>query len=202
MGRPPKLSRDAVIDAAERIVERDGINALTMRAVGVELGASTMAVYRYVNQKDELLVLLLDRAARQIKRPPLPHDPRKRLGVLCRLLYEELDPRPWAVRVLASGNLLGPSVLWLIEDIVASFVACGLAPSSAYRAYRVVWHFIVGELTVKHNLREAAADRPFERVLRGLDPAEFPTLAAVNRAEQRTADTFEPGLEALLNGLV
>lgn len=188
-----------MVAAAELIVERDGIEALTMRAVGAELGSSTMAVYRHVSGKDELLVLLLDRAARRIRVPELPEEPRARLSVLCRLLHDELAERPWAVRVLASGGLIGPSVLWLIEDVTASFAALGLDATAAYRAYLVVWHFIVGELTVRQNRRDQPSDRPVERIIRELDPAEFPTLTAADR--QRPMDTFGPGLEALLDGL-
>ncbi|EQD85306.1 TetR family transcriptional regulator [Saccharopolyspora erythraea D] len=196
-GRPPKLTRDAVVGAAEEIVRRDGVDALTMRSVAVALGASPMSLYRHVGGKDELLVLLLDRAARQIVAPDLPADPRERLTALCTLLHDELVPRPWAVRVLAAGNLVGPSVLWLIEDITASFAACGLDPDAAYDAYRVVWRFVVGELVVRQSARTEPAQS--RQVLGEVDASRYPALAAV--AHPRTTETFGPGLEALLDGL-
>jgi AcrR family transcriptional regulator len=58
VGRPPRLSRDAVADAAEAIIEREGVDALTMRRLARELDSSTMAVYRHVRDRDDLLVLL------------------------------------------------------------------------------------------------------------------------------------------------
>src|SRR6267143_6479832 len=87
-GRPPRLSR--------------------------ELGSSTMALYRHVRDRDELLLLLLDRAAAKLPRPRLPRDPRQRLLVLFKFLYDGLDRSPWVVRVLVNGDLMAPSVLWLI----------------------------------------------------------------------------------------
>lgn len=203
-GRPAKLSREAVVDAAQAVVDREGVDGLTMRAVGAEIGAPAMSLYRHVSSKDELLVLLLDRAARQVRRPELPRDPRQRLTVLCRLLHDELALRPWAVRVLASGKLIGPSVLWLIEEVTAGFRECGLDASSAYRAYRVVWRYIVGELTVPVSGTAAGAERTQSAaVLDDLDPARFPSLAEARRGLDGSAPeaTFEPGLAALLDGL-
>ena len=200
-GRPAKLSREAVVDAAQAVIDREGVDGLTMRAVGAEVGAPAMSLYRHVGGKDELLVLLLDRAAAQVPRPQLPDEPRERLAVLCRLLHDELAVRPWAVRVLASGNLIGPSVLWLIEEITAGFRGCGLDTSSAYRAYRVVWRFVVGELTVAAS--SGAQRSQSAEVLDDLDPERFPSLAAAREelGGHAPAGTFEPGLAALLDGL-
>ena len=47
-GRPARLSRESVVDAAEAIVSQEGIDALTMRRLASELGSSPMALYRHV----------------------------------------------------------------------------------------------------------------------------------------------------------
>ena len=78
-GRPPRLSRPAIVAAAQAVVERDGVEALTMRRVAEELGASPMALYRHVRGKDELLVLLLDELAAALARPDMPAEPRERV---------------------------------------------------------------------------------------------------------------------------
>jgi hypothetical protein len=118
-------------------------------------------------------------------------------------LYEH----PWIVDVLAGGDLIAPSILWLLEEIVAAFVACGLSPAQATDAYRAVWQFTVGELSVRRGLdRMATLDRPpfVLQVLRTVDPAAFPALASVagEWASARARDTYEPGLSALLDGLL
>jgi hypothetical protein len=57
-GRPARLSREMVVAAAEEVVRREGVDALTMRRVARELGSSTMALYRHVRDRDELLAEL------------------------------------------------------------------------------------------------------------------------------------------------
>jgi len=204
-GRPARLSREAVVAAAEAVVERDGIDALTMRRVARELRSSPMALYRHVRDKDELLVLLLDRLAERLPRPPLPTDPRERLMTLWRLLYDGLDQSPWVVEVLVKGHLMARSVLWVMEEILAAYVAAGLSHSGAAAAYRTAWQYTVGALTIRHGLaRTMASGRPRLQLslLEGVDPAALPTLGAVARSgcwSSRLED-YDEGLAALVRG--
>ncbi len=207
VGRPPRLSRDAVVAAARTIVERDGIDALSMRRVALELGSSPMAIYRHVRDKDQLLVLLLDRLAAELPRPRLPREPRARLARACRAMRDGLAAHPWVVDVLAEGDLIAPSILWLMEEIVAGFVACGLSYAEAADGYRAVWQFTVGELIVRRGVdRVATLGRPpfVLEVLRGVGRREFPTLAALAPywAPARGKDSYDIGLTALLDGLI
>ena len=193
--------------AAEQIVARGGIDALTMRSVARELHSSPMALYRHVRDKDELLVLLLDRLAERLPRPPLPADPRQRLMTLWRLLYDGLDQSPWVVEVLVKGHLMARSVLWVMEEILAAFVAAGLTHEEAAGAYRIAWQFTVGALTIRHGLaRTAASGRPrFQlSVLEGVDPAALPAMGAVARSGywSRQQDDYGQGMAALLDGLL
>ncbi|HXM56937.1 MAG TPA: TetR/AcrR family transcriptional regulator C-terminal domain-containing protein [Candidatus Dormibacteraeota bacterium] len=204
-GRPARLSWEAVVTAAEAIVARDGIEALTMRRVARELRSSPMAIYRHVRDKDELLVLLLDRLVEQLPRPPLPEDPRARLVVLWRLLHDGLDRDPWVVEVLVKGHLMARSVLWVMEEILVAFVAAGLSHREAAAAYRTTWQFTVGALTIRHGLaRTEASGRPrFQRALLAtVDPAELPTLAAVAPHWATPYADYETGLSAVLDGLL
>jgi AcrR family transcriptional regulator len=206
-GRPPRLSREAVVTAAEEIVARNGIDALTMRRVARELHSSPMALYRHVRDKDELLVLLLDRLADRLPRPALPGEPRQRLMTLWRLLYDGLDRSPWVVEVLVKGHLMARSVLWVMEEILAAFVAAGLTHDEAAAAYRIAWQLTVGALTIRHGLaRTAASGRPrFQlSLLEGVDPAALPTLGTVARSGywSRQLEDFDQGMAALLDGLL
>lgn len=193
--------------AAEEIVARDGIDALTMRRVARELHSSPMALYRHVRDKDELLVLLLDRLAERLPRPALPADPRRRLMTLWRLLFDGLDQSPWVVEVLVKGHLMARSVLWVIEEILAAFVAAGLTLEEAAAAYRTAWQLTVGALTIRHGLtRTEASGRPRFQVslLEGVDPRALPTLGAVARTGywSRQLEGYDEGMAALLDGLL
>ena len=206
-GRPARLSRDAVVSAALQVIDREGIDALTMRRVARELDSSPMAIYRHVRDKDQLLVLMLDRLAATVAVPRFDPDPRTRLQQVCRAMRDGLARYPWVVDVLAQGDLIAPSILWLLEAIVSGFIACGLTAEQAVEGYRAVWQFTVGELIIRRGLdRTAALGRPpfVVAVLTGVDPVELPTLAAVRDKwpPTRATDSYDVGIGALIDGLI
>ncbi len=206
-GRPPRLSRDAVVSAALTIIDRDGIDALSMRSLARELGTAPMSIYRHVRDRDELLVLALDRAASELPRPSLPAEPRARLLAACQAMRDGLAAHPWVIDVLAAGDLIAPSILWLMEEIMAGFVGCDLTLAEAASGYRSVWQFTVGELIVSRGVdRVAALGRPpfVLEVLTNVSPDEHPTLAALapHWRDARDRDSYATGLAALVDGLL
>ena len=61
MPRPRSLDQVTIAAAALAVVDRDGLDTLTMRAVAAELGMSTMSLYRYVSGREEVERLIVDR---------------------------------------------------------------------------------------------------------------------------------------------
>lgn len=204
-GRPARLSRDAVVAVAEQIVESEGVDALTMRRVADRLSSSPTAIYRHVRDKDEMLLALLDRVADRLERPELPTDPRQRLEVLWRTLYDTLAAHPWAVGVLVGGDLSSRAILWLIEEILQSFMACGLDRTQAGSAYRAVWQFTVGVLTIRTGPGRAGADPEHPRrppLVLEADPELAPTVAALASDWPHPWENYDYGLRSLLAGVV
>lgn len=196
-----------MITAARTIVERKGIEALTMREVGRELGSSPMALYRHVRDKDELLVLLLDELAAELPRPRFSRDPRRRLQQACRAMHDGLIAHAWVVDVLSQGDLIAPSILWLIEEIAAALIACGCSEREAADGYRTIWQYTVGEMIIRRGIERTGAlgRMPFVvRVLTEVDPRQLPTLAALRPywAPARDRDSYDVGLTTLLDGLI
>src|ERR1700744_4653689 len=62
-GPRPGLSAEAIVDAAVRIADAEGLEAISMARVAAELGFTTMSLYRYVDSKDELLQLMFNASA-------------------------------------------------------------------------------------------------------------------------------------------
>jgi AcrR family transcriptional regulator len=200
-GRPARLTRELVLDAAEELLDREGAGAVTIRAVAEALGVSPMALYRHVGDKDDLLLALVDRLAQRLPRPTLPDDPRERLLVLWVLLYEALAEHSWLPEVLARRRLMAPSVLWAVEAIHAAFRAAGLELQDAVLAYRLCWQFTLGALLVRAGL---AAPSVQEQLRGAPDPERFPTLAAA-AAGWRAAhgrDTYRADIAALVDRLL
>lgn len=64
------LTRDAIVEAALRVLDAEGLDALSMRRVGDELGAGAASIYWHVRNKDELLQLVFDRVMKEAELPP------------------------------------------------------------------------------------------------------------------------------------
>ncbi|GGQ91354.1 TetR/AcrR family transcriptional regulator [Streptomyces althioticus] len=166
LGRPPRLSREAILVAAQRVLDEEGAEYLSMRRLARELSSTPMALYHHVRDKDELLMLLLDAYVRRIPRPD-PDHPRERVVAGAQALHDILEDCPWGVEVLASDRFVSTSATWIVESIVDALVLCGLSPGDAVYAYRVIWCCLVGELTARP-FRERTTPSADER-RRGLE---------------------------------
>src|ERR1700723_1592975 len=63
-GPRPGLSADAIVDAAIRLADAEGLEGVSMARVAAELGFTPMSLYRYVASKEELLQLMWNGSAR------------------------------------------------------------------------------------------------------------------------------------------
>ncbi|MFG2910082.1 TetR/AcrR family transcriptional regulator [Kitasatospora sp. NPDC048286] len=207
-GRPPRLSREAILAAAQRILGEEGADQLSMRRLAKELSSTPMALYHHVRDKDELLLLLLESHASAFPRPELPAEPRGRLIAAAQVLHDILAECPWIVEVLASDDLFAVSALWIVENMIDAAVECGLTPEQAVYVYRVIWYYTAGELTIRlgRERRRATLDRQPHRTqaLAALDPEVFPRLASLASGwdELTNTDTHHEGLVAIVDGLL
>jgi AcrR family transcriptional regulator len=174
-----------------------------MRRLASELGVSTMAPYRHVGSKDELLIVLVDRLAARLVYPPRPADPKGAMLVLWSTIYDSLAQHPWVPEVLARRRMMAPSVLGAIEEIHAALRHAGLSIEAAVRAYRLMWNFTLGSLLVRAG---ASSEGPSQqRELRGApDPKLYPILAAAAAAWAAAydRDTYREDLGALIDALL
>jgi AcrR family transcriptional regulator len=194
-GRPPRLSREGIVAAAQAVVDADGIEGLSMRRVARELGCSPMALYRHVDDRADLLRLLLDHITDSLRRPPTSDDPRRTITRVTTKVHDWLAGHVWAVDVLAAHRW---SVAWITDDLTTAFLAAGLSPVAATRACEVVWHQLVGELVARHARRQAPpAPEAAHADLAALDPGLHGHVMSA-----RTHDQFLLGLRALLDGLL
>ena len=202
-GRPPTIDREAVFDAAVRLLDAEGVDALTMRRLARELGVSAMALYRHVASKDELLMVLVDRLAARLVYPPRPTDPKGAILVLWSTIYDSLAEHRWIPEVLARRRMMAPSVLDAIEEIHAALRNADLSIEGAVRAYRLMWNFTLGSLLVRAGENSEAPSQ--QRELRGApDPERYPMLAAAAAAwtTAHDRDTYREDLERLIDALL
>lgn len=207
-GRPRRLERETIVATARRILEEEGTGGLSMRRLAKEVGATPMALYRHVRDKDELLQLVLAGTARTRPRPGLPEDPRERVHTTALHMLRTLQELPWVVEVLSLGELTDKDALWMVEEIIDSAMACGQSERRAVHTYRSIWHHVLGTLVFRTALarRAEAPDRhaAFPSLLTDTDPAELPRLSALADRWDGITDTYDPAeeLRAVVNGLL
>ncbi|MEV5976619.1 TetR family transcriptional regulator [Streptomyces sp. NPDC052114] len=203
VGRPPRLSKDALLQAAHRVLEEEGPGRLTMRRLARELSSTPMALYYYVQDKDELLLLLLEERAQHFPRPELPEDPRERLLVTAEVLHDMFVGCPWIAEVLTADDLMTVSALWVVEAVIDSCVECGLSLDAAVDGYRVIWHYTVGRLAVP-TVPEQVRPQGEQPVGRVRAPAARPLrhTGAPEAAEPVLESTHREELEIVLSGLL
>ncbi|REK86178.1 GntR family transcriptional regulator [Streptomyces inhibens] len=96
------LSRERVVRAGIKVADAEGLRALSMRRVAAEFGVSSMALYRHVASKDELVMLMADAAFSDVRLPdPAPDGRRDRMEAGARLQWELYQRHPWLAQYLS-----------------------------------------------------------------------------------------------------
>lgn len=156
-GRPVRVSREAVLAAATRMLSADGDAGFSMRKLADELDASTAAVYHHFPTKADLYIAVLGALADELDRPALPADPRARLVVIVNHLIEALHELPWVADILVGGESFGRSAMWILDEYVTAANELGASDEYAGYMYNVTWRFVLGELIMRRAEAERAA---------------------------------------------
>ncbi|MFH8488068.1 TetR/AcrR family transcriptional regulator [Streptomyces longisporoflavus] len=207
-GRPSRIDLDTLVSVARRILQEEGVAALSMRRVAKEVGATPMALYHHVRDKDELLMLTLAGTADSVPRPELPDDPRDRMLAVAVHMHGTLARMPWVVEVLSLGDLTDKGALWMVEEIIDCCLASGLTPAGAVAAYRTIWHCVYGELVFRQAMARRAEEpdrvRHFPDMLTDADADELPHMTALagRWLELTAAYDVSVQLGAVIDGLL
>src|ERR1700754_491660 len=115
--RPAKapLSKDAIVDAAMKVLREDGIDAVTMRRVAGELDTGAASLYVYVANADELKQEIFDRVVGEIPEPDVGADDwRAQMRQLGRDTVATLDRYPGIASVAIAHIPSGDNALRLV----------------------------------------------------------------------------------------
>lgn len=194
-GPRPKLTRSEIVAAAVRLADTEGLAAVSMQRVAGALGYTTMSLYRYVERKDDLLLLMADAAMDAT--PPGPRedgDWRAGLEQWCQEVVALFRAHPWTVRLPVSGPPSGPNGIRWMEAGLREISAPGLSPLESLQMLLVLNTVLRETLRMEFEMAEAADRRgtPIgenenawaQGLLGVLDPAAFPAVTgALGRIE-------------------
>src|SRR5213596_3087062 len=96
------LSRERVLEAAIRIADEGGIEALTMRKLARELGVEAMSLYNHVANKDDLVDGIVDLVVSEIDLPSTAEDWETAIREYAISAHEALLRHPWACSLVMS----------------------------------------------------------------------------------------------------
>jgi AcrR family transcriptional regulator len=192
------LSQWAIVATALRILDAEGLDAVTMRRVAQDLRTSPASLYAYVSGKDEILDLVLEEAAGEVALPAEPDPGRwqEQVKELCRAVRDVMAAHRDLSLVALLRIPMGANSLTVADRLLGILLAGGLPKQAAAWAMERLFQYINAD-TLERALYT-------NRTPAGVDPAEHRTeyLAQVQAYYQSLPANRFPHTAALLPELM
>ena len=171
--RQRPLGRDTILDAAMALADQNGLDGLTMRALGAALGVEAPSLYKHVNGKEDILDGLTDRVYAMIEigvhEEPWPDRVRRYATALRAGLLQH----PALAPLIATRPVFTAASLSLVEGALDELTALGLADDAALYCVDTLVAFVTGHVLTELSAYEA-----------GLDPNSLASARAMLPEEQ------------------
>jgi TetR/AcrR family transcriptional regulator, tetracycline repressor protein len=216
VGRPrlgePRLSREAILEAGRRIVDEEGIEALTMRRLAAALGVNPMSIYHHLPGKAAVLSGLVGMVFSQVHATAPAEDAswQDRLKHAARAYRRVLRAHPsLALRIVSDTSAVAEAVVVAGEPFYDALSRAGLPARSIVEAVDTVVDFVHGFLLGEASSASSTFDLGPDLLtrIRALPPGTAPALTRI--AEELGEDGlryefdrgFEAGLDILVHGI-
>jgi AcrR family transcriptional regulator len=203
-----RLNRDRVLRAAVALADAAGIESLTMRKLGVELGVEAMSLYNHVANKNDLLDGMIDIVFGEID---LPSEGGWQAAMRQRAISVRaaLSRHRWATGLMESRAAPGPATLRHHDTVLGILRRAGFTVAMAAHAYSALDSYIYGFALQEPSLPFGATHDTAEvtrAIMARFSSGEYPHLTevAVEHVLQPGydyGDEFEFGLDLILDGL-
>ena len=208
-GKRTPLSRERVLRAAMALADEEGLDALSMRKLGKQLGVEAMSLYKHVANKDDLLDGIAELVASEIYLPnPETHwkiGMRER-AISARRVFQR---HPWAVGLMEARANPGPASMRYYDTVIGSLRRGGFPIRLATRAFSLMDAYVFGYAAQEINLPFGSTEDLSviaENIKEQLPAGEFPhftemILDYVLRPEWNFEEEFAFGIDLILDGL-
>ena len=144
IGRRSPLTRERVLEAAVRLADREGIDAVSMRRLGSELGIEAMSLYTHVRGKDDLLDGMIELVIREIAVHRDEADWKASLRRTILAARAVVVRHPWAPRIIANRTDPGPSGLRYYDAIMGILREGGFSLEMTHHAIHLFGSRLLG----------------------------------------------------------
>jgi AcrR family transcriptional regulator len=207
-GPKPVHALGDVLDAAIRVADSEGLDAVSMQRLAQELGFTKMAVYRYVPGRSELIALMTDRAIGRPSSISKGKSWREKMEGWALAVFSVFLAHPWGLEATTGRRMPGPLEIAWVETGLAILAETGLDGLNRLDVLAV----ITGHLRFMASQAggrgptiglEAELNGLMSRALHGRE-TEFPQFsAAIHDAAARGAEDngLSFGLKCILDGI-
>jgi AcrR family transcriptional regulator len=196
------LSRRRILEAAVRFVDREGLEALSMRKLGSELGVEAMSLYNHVPNKGALLDGMVEVLLGELNIPPEEEGWERRVREAYRAFRRLAHEHPNVFPLLVVRPPDTMDGIWLVEEFLKTLRGAGFAPETSLHAFRTLSSYASGYAMAE--IRGFAMEPAGARAgAATLSPEDFPNIHELD-ASLRHVDhdaEFEFGLDLILSGL-
>ncbi|HEY8841912.1 MAG TPA: TetR/AcrR family transcriptional regulator C-terminal domain-containing protein, partial [Candidatus Dormibacteraeota bacterium] len=182
-----------------------GIESLTMRRLGQELGVEAMSLYNHVANKDDILDGIVDLVLSDIDVPPSGTDWKPAMRHRAISAHEVLLAHPWAAMLVMSRYNIGPGMTRYLDATLGRLREGGFSIEGALDAWNTLdshlYGFTLQELNLPFDVSET--QQVSASVLPQIPADEFPHVAEVitHVMQSGRAEDFQFGLDLILDGL-
>jgi AcrR family transcriptional regulator len=204
-----KVTRTRVVEAALHLMDTEGLEAVSMRRVGRELGVEAMSLYNHVRDKEDLLEGIREHVLSEFLDPGTEGPWEERARQAARSWRHIMRAHPNMLTLISEAKRFSmtPRSMQPTETALRLLREVGLSEEDAVKAFCALGGFIVGfvmfEIGVERST-DPGTDLPSaERVAAALGPEEFPCfLSSLPYLMHGDIDhRFEYGLDLLIAGI-
>lgn len=143
--RPP-ITRERIIDAALELVDRDGLDRLSMRRLATELGIEAMSLYHHVQDKSDVLDGVVARVLAEMD-PAAPSAWDERVRHVARELRRVVLAHPQVHLLVLERALGSPAVVEPARQLFDALVEAPMDHDAAVRSFWITMSFVSGSLS-------------------------------------------------------
>lgn len=200
-----KTNKATILAAARNIVERDGIESLTMRGLASAMDTKPMTLYYHIPNKEALVAELLDQAAAEIPWTRATGTPSERMISIVTEMAHRLGEIDWIVSALRIATHVGVPAMTLENQFIDAAREIGASDQQALDTWRSCWYLVSSELLWRRNVRtRTPQEAEWHQSIAPEQLEEFPTVKELlpNMAEFSANYNLETAIKNQIHGAI